>query len=118
MEHYVLSGKVTLFRLIKELKIEEALKCQGRLNWLLDLSNAKLDISVDEIKALGKHLRQYRRQSPCRDEICRISVIVEDDLTFGLWRMLMVHAEDQNTEFYLSKSASTSTQWLTDRLAS
>lgn len=111
MEHHILFGDLSLKRLLVELDLREPENFSGKFRWLLDLRQATLTASADEVRMLGQFTKEFRRQNPVKEKY-KMAAVAEDDVTYGLFRMFMVYAEDDSCELYISRSKPEALEWL------
>ena len=104
LESIKLCGRVDLARLMGALAMGDPEQCKGRLRWLLDLGEAQLALTRDDIRQLAFLVNRYRTQTRCADEPCTVAIISDGDVNFGICRMIQGYAEAGNVDIFVTRS--------------
>ena len=106
-----LDGEVSGARLLGELYLNAPEECQGRTCWLVDLREATIEMSTNDVKKLASHLLGYRVRSACSDDHCMVATVVNDDVSFGMLRMLHAYLGEV-IDLHVTRCYDDAVEWL------
>ena len=107
-----LPGRVGLARLLQSLTVADPRSGIDRRSWMLDFSQAELDLSIQEVVRLAATVGEYRQASPCAGDVCKVAVLVDNDSSYGVGRMLQAYADVGDIELHVTRSAEDAQQFL------
>ncbi len=102
MEHHILQGDLSIADLLSAMGLNNLDRIGKKVDWLIDLRQAKLCASPDELRKLGAQIKELREKN-LSDGICRMVALAEDDVTFGLLRIFIVYAESTNCRLHVCR---------------
>lgn len=111
MQHLKIQGRLTPVRLKIILNAIATNKLEKPdIDTLIDLMDVRLDITSDEIRQLADYI-----QGHCESD-APVALVSDDDLTFGLLRMLKGHVDRTSLNFHVTRSNEDAKSWF-DELA-
>ncbi|MBO6556401.1 MAG: hypothetical protein JJ934_18455 [Pseudomonadales bacterium] len=106
-----LNGEVSDARLLGELHLSAREGFQGSACWLVDLRKATIAMSTLEIQKLASDLLGCRGRSAFSDQDCMVATVVNDDVSFGMLRMLHAYLGDV-VDFHVTRCYDEAVEWL------
>lgn len=112
METVVFKGDVDPEHIITQLRLDETTPCDEATCWFLDFREARLSLSGEDVKRLGHTVTTRVQPACCEERSHCAAVLVSDDLSFGVFRMLMVYLEDSGVRLRVSRELRLLEEWL------
>ena len=112
MEIVRLQGQVDLARLLQSLTKADPGSGIASTSWMLDLSQAQLDLSINEVARLAMTVGEYRKSSACAESACKVAVLVDNDSSYGVGRMLQAYADVGHIDLRVTRSMDEAEQFL------
>ncbi len=103
-------GTVDIKRLVEEMRAQAPDPETQRLQWLLDLRTAQLDVRPMEALEFARQLDKHKSATNA-DETCRVAMLVTDDLTYGNCRVLQGFLGN-HVELTVTRSEQDARNWL------
>lgn len=112
MHHLKIQGRLTPARLKIILKSIGIIKLKKpNIDTVIDLMDVRLDLSNDEIRQLADYI-----QGHCESD-APVALVSNDDLTFGLLRMLKGHVDRTSLNFHVTRSNEDAKNWFNELAA-
>lgn len=114
MEIVRLSGELNRQALLSNLALTNPTQCQTRLCWMLDMRDADLCMPFFDAHQLGIDLSRYRQATSHASELCKVALVTNQDIVFGLMRIIKNLMESAKIEIMATSSADEALAWLND----
>ncbi len=112
MERLRLTGEVNLKTLVQNLGIDHPRQCRCCLQWLIDLTEAKLKVTNNEAVRFSMDMANYREQTECAQEDCKAALVVADDFNFGVARVLSGYAKIARIDVLVTREMEAALEFL------